>query len=542
MRQKGNISGEETRRVTKEGRIRDVLRDSAAFVDQNDNPAGYVVTLRDITQQKKNAEISLSIFKIAEALHHYNDLDGLLAFISRQVQSLLGVEHTHLILVDSKQEGYYFRVALSQEPEFFKKFSQIRIPLDDSYFAGKVILSGEPRIVNENVKEEKTKLVPVDANTHNILGVPLMLSNKIIGTMVVTNKFEDNFDDSDAELLLSIANMVTLPLENARINEELRKSYENIKSLNRAKDRIIDHLSHELRTPMAVLSASLGMLTSDDCPDPETSARLLKRSEKNLNRLTAIQSKIVDITRNPDEPARMTLSALLELCMEELEGLADHLGGPELWERMRDKFEATFTPIETESDTIELRPFVQEIIKNHEPQFARRKVRLQTEFDDNIPSVLIPSDALAKTITGLIRNALEYTPDGGKINISVKSGTEGPKIIVSDTGVGITVENQRLIFGNYFTTADVKMYSTGTPYNFNAGGSGFDLLRIQVFAERYNFKLDMNSTRCRHIPTNEDVCPGDIQKCAFCDTPQHCHENGGTTFTIQFSQLQQNAD
>ncbi len=54
--------------------------------------------------------------------------------------------------------------------------------------------------------------------------------------------------------------MVALPIENARINDELQRSYEEVKSYNRAKDRVIHHLSHELKTPVSVLAASLNLL------------------------------------------------------------------------------------------------------------------------------------------------------------------------------------------------------------------------------------------------------------------------------------------
>ncbi len=67
------------------------------------------------------------------------------------------------------------------------------------------------------------------------------------------------------ELLSAIANIVALPVENAGINEELKRSYEEVQILNRAKDRVIHHLSHELKTPVSVLSASLTLLAKN-CP------------------------------------------------------------------------------------------------------------------------------------------------------------------------------------------------------------------------------------------------------------------------------------
>jgi len=57
-----------------------------------------------------------------------------------------------------------------------------------------------------------------------------------------------------------IAGTVALSVENARVSHELKKAYNEVTSLNRAKDRAINHLSHELKTPVAVISGSFTIL------------------------------------------------------------------------------------------------------------------------------------------------------------------------------------------------------------------------------------------------------------------------------------------
>jgi signal transduction histidine kinase len=352
---------------------------------------------------------------------------------------------------------------------------------------------------------------------------------------VVNNKSRGDFNEDDIELLSSIAGLVSLPLENARINDALGNSYDEIKALNRAKDRIIDHLSHELRTPLSVLSASLSMLTGEHCPDPRTAARILARSRRNLNRIVEMQSKIADITRNPYQRIHRTLQALLSLCTDELESLADVEIGPYAAERIRKRIDEYFEPQSTEILQLDLVPFVRAELENLRPQFAHRRIHFSADIIDQAIEVRMPEDVLTKIITGLVRNAVEYTPDGGEVTVTVRNQDNGPELVVADTGVGITGENQKLIFDNYFTTADIGNYRTGAPYDFNAGGSGFDLLRMQVFAERYHFKILMHSKRCPHIPTNEDRCPGSTDVCSHCDFPEHCRQSGGTRFTIRFS-------
>ncbi len=443
------------------------------------------------------------------------------------------MRHAHIILVDEEKEEYYFRAGKVQEPESYQVFSESRVALDDSYFAGQVITSGQPRFIND-VANTNIKFVIPHGRLHNILGVPMELGHSICGAMVGANKLDGDFTDEDIVLLKSIAGMVSLPIENARINDELRQSYEKIKSLNRAKDRIIEHLSHELRTPLSVLSASLGMLAGKEYPSPDKLTRILDRSQRNLKRLMDMQAKISDITRDADSYVPQSLKALLNLCTDELEAIAEIEAGKNASQAVREGIDSFFKPQDMQLQHIHLGSFVAEEIELLRPLIAHRQLDVSVHIEENNYSVNLPLDVLKKIISGLCRNAVEYTPDGGQIRVYVRESTGKAEFVVEDTGVGITRENQQLIFGHYFTTADISSYGTGTPFDFNAGGSGFDLLRLQVFSEQYHFKITMHSQRCRHIPANEDICPGSTETCSYCDSEKHCHGTGGTSFTIQF--------
>jgi signal transduction histidine kinase len=111
---------------------------------------------------------------------------------------------------------------------------------------------------------------------------------------------------------------------------------------------------------------------------------------------------------------------------------------------------------------------------------------------------------------------------------------EGTLLQVHDYGVGIPEEAQKRIFEGFFTTRDTMAYSTKTPFDFNAGGKGADLLRMKIFAERYHFQIEMSSKRCLFLPEETDVCPGRISLCPHCSTKEGCHLSGGTVFTIYF--------
>ena len=83
--------------------------------------------------------------------------------------------------------------------------------------------------------------------------------------------------------------------------EALRDAYEEVSSLNRAKDKVINHLSHELKTPLSVLSASL-TLPEKRFPDMDETDfhRIMGRSRRNLRRLLDMQYEIGDMLREQD--------------------------------------------------------------------------------------------------------------------------------------------------------------------------------------------------------------------------------------------------
>jgi signal transduction histidine kinase len=150
------------------------------------------------------------------------------------------------------------------------------------------------------------------------------------------------------------------------------------------------------------------------------------------------------------------------------------------------------------------------------------------------PGITIPTEALEKIFDGLLKNAVENTPDEGRVEVVVKSRAEGALLQVRDYGVGITPENQVRIFDGFFTTRETMDYSSKRPFDFNAGGKGTDLLRIKIFAERYGFEIELTSTRCALLPADGDICPGRISSCPRCSAGGGCHESVATIFSLYF--------
>jgi PAS domain S-box-containing protein len=526
----------ETKRLTKDGRLLDIVIDGALFYDGDGHPAGQVVTLRDVTEKRRIERINQALFRVARVLPHYRRLEELLAFITGEIRQLLEVESASVILLDEEKQEFFFFAITHDDTETGKKFQEIRFPVDKGV-AGQVYRTGQPLIVHDTANDPYIfRRVDEEAGFHtrNMLDVPIQLQDRLIGVLCAVNKKYGSFDSDDVDLLGAMASTVALPIENTRINTELQRSYDEVQSLNRAKDQVIHRLSHELKTPLSVLSASLELLDKNRRDMAVSSLdRILQRSRRNLQRLLDMQYEIEDILRQRDYRSHALLSVLLDACTDELESLAEMEGCAGIAERIRVCVDDLFGPREATPETIRLDRFTADLLARLRPHFAHRRLQIDTHFEPTA-NILIPPDVLRKMVEGLIRNAVENTPDGSRIAIDVRPSADGPRLIIRDWGTGISAENQRLIFENYFTATDAMQYSTGKRYDFNAGGRGFDLLRMKIFSERYHFQIHLQSEPCDSVSDDEERCAGEVQQCPRSRTEKECRATGGTQVAVTF--------
>jgi PAS domain S-box-containing protein len=478
-----------------------------------------------------------ALLRISTALPAYPDLEELLDYISNEIKRLIGTEGALVVFHDEEKQELFFLGSAYDDTDTQKRVKESRFSMDQ-LVSGKVIRTGEPLIISDTSKDrdlhqERDK--KLGYTTRNLLLVPLRSSDRIIGVLSAINKKGDDFNQADVELLSMIAGTVSLSIENARFSEEIKRAYREVSSMNRAKDKVINHLSHELKTPVAVLSPTLNILAKKLAGLPEETWKpAVERAQRNLERILEIQYGVDDIMQKKQYKTHEFLSRILDECADELEALiAEAVGEGPVIDRVRQRVEKIFGPKAAVSEEIRLDKYVRERLKALKPAFSHRKVKVLSRLKPARP-VYIPVDPLEKVVNGLVKNAVENTPDGGKIEVRVHEKKKGTELVVRDFGVGITAENRRRIFEGFFTTQETLDYSSKTPFDFNAGGKGADLLRMKIFSERYHFKIDMTSSRCGFIPKSSDLCPGSIKKCRFCKKYEDCYQSGGTTFSVYF--------
>ncbi|MCG8637103.1 MAG: PAS domain S-box protein [Desulfobacterales bacterium] len=531
----------ETQRLTRDGAVLDVVMWAATHVQEG--ILENFVILRDITEEKRLAANNQSIMRISAALPEYPDLEDLMDYISREVKELLVVEGAVVLLYDEIKEDLFFLGAAYDDQSTQERAKEIRFTLDE-VLAGKVMKTGNPAVNNAadaSLKDYPERDRKMGYQTRSILCVPIKSDSRIIGVLCAINKKQNLFDDNDMELMAMIAGTVGISIENARFSEALKEAYRDVASMNRAKGKAINHLSHELKTPVAILSGSLQILRKkiEALPNVKLTSTL-NRIERNLDRIVDIQTETSDIMETGEYEARQLLIKMLEACQDELETLIetcldqDILDPDHLIQSVRALIDREFGPRSLHHKTIDFKKTFNTVYSSLIPKFHFRRVQINTDIRDGLPDLHLPPDVVVKIIEGLIRNAIENTPDQGRIDISARPRENGILFEVRDFGVGIEPDHQKRIFEGFFSTQATLLYSTKTPFEFSAGGKGADLLRMKLFADRLGFSIEMTSQRCGFLVDNQDPCPGNILNCRFCNDQDDCLNSGNAVFSVFF--------
>ncbi len=454
------------------------------------------------------------------------DRDSLFEVIIHQTNEVMDSIRSTVFLHDEKADQLWSLVGVGL------KKREIRIPSDYGV-AGWVFQHRTPVTVNDAYNDPRF-YSEVDKKsgfrTRNIMCVPLInWAGQCIGALQSLNKHSGDFTDDEMELLTFISNYVTIALENMRLFEQLR-------DLNKAKERAINHLSHELKTPLALIGSIFDCLSREirDSCDLRV-PRMISRGMRNVNRLIDLQQKTDDILnlRDYEEKDRIrqiveSAAGFVEECYEK-----GHEQHTEALAHVLKRIESVYGIEDPCSHEIRLQEFLGGICREAALSMKDRDLEIVEDFEAD-KAVNIDERILRKVFEGLLKNAIENTPNEGKIEVKLTSTDDEIRVDFRDYGIGISPQNQKLIFHGFFHTQDTMNYSSKRPYQFNAGGAGSDLLRAKVFSERFGFSIGFESTRCPFIPRDTDECPGSISNCPFIQTKSDCISSGGSTFSVNF--------
>ena len=266
-----------------------------------------------MSETTKRAAISFDpakmvlLFNASMALASTTDIDQLLNVIVGEVQHVLKCEGAGVLLYDKERDDFFWRIVKDKESLLASAKDEIRVPRDRGV-CGWVFSTGQPTLVHDAANDPRLyKLVDVKSgfSTRNMICVPLQTQEKRLGVLYALNKIEGSFTDEDVEIMTALSGNVALALENASHVESLILSHKELERLNRVKNKILHHLSHELATPLAIIEASLRIVERKMNAGGNAGAKPpFERIMRNLERLKIIENQVSHIVEEKRFPER----------------------------------------------------------------------------------------------------------------------------------------------------------------------------------------------------------------------------------------------
>jgi len=299
---------------------------------------------------------------------------------------------------------------------------------------------------------------------HGMLAAPLLGKNGMsIGLIYLSDRYTGEFSAEDQSILVQLAQMGAVAIENI-LSAEAREA-------NRAKDQFIAVLSHELRTPLTPVLATLSSM--------ETDPRLPKDVLEDLSL----------IRRNVELEARL-IDDLLDLTRIS-----------------KGKVELQLAPVDAH---VALRETLR--ICDSDAQLKELQITVALHALNHV--VMADATRLQQIFWNILKNAVKFTPERGKILVTTGEGPNGElAVTVRDTGIGITPDVLPRIFSAF------EQGRSSITRQF--GGLGLGLAITKALVERHGGMIKAESAGHGHGTTLTLLLPVTSQRPVTADDDRH---------------------
>lgn len=288
------------------------------------------------------------------------------------------------------------------------------------------------RLNYEQLKERLPAADPVNG----WMAAPLVdRHGRNLGGLSLTRSKPGEFSADDEAVLVQLAQMTSVAIENARL-------FENLQQNDRRKDEFLATLAHELRNPLAPIRTGLEVLRVSD-NDPETMDEVRGIMERQTQQLVTLVDDLLDVSR------------------------------------------ITRGKMELRRCEVRLREVARNAIDTARPLIDEAGHRLIESFPDYPISLFADPHRLAQILSNLLNNAAKYTPDGGTIEFKGELDGDTAVIRIRDSGVGIPEEMRSQIF-EMFAQID-------RPHEKVSTGLGIGLTLVKSLVEMHDGTVEVFS-------------------------------------------------
>jgi PAS domain S-box-containing protein len=419
-----------------------------ASISKLDLPGGrrvFTAVVRDITERRRAQENERFLADASERLSASLGFEEVLQTVADCATPMLG----DASIVDVLDGQKFVRsVATGPEPAGSTVRSALAsggdLTWDSLSPAIDVIRRGRSEIVEQvdttwlEAHEESPKNLTTwqSLGVRSMLVVPLSLSERSFGALTLLALDGRPAYGPDVRVLAEkFASHASHALENARLYREARRATEG-------RDHVLGVVSHDLRNPISAIAMCASALRdrwAADATERENLLTTIVQSTEWMNRLIQDLLDVASI-----EAGRLSL------------------------ERRRESASS----------------IIGNALRMFDVEATRRHIALASEAPPTLPLLNVDASRLVQVFGNLLRNALKFTPDGGRV--AVRAELRGTSVVfaVSDTGPGIPLLDQPRVFDRYWQSRRTA----------NKRGTGLGLSIAKGIVEAHGGRMWLEST------------------------------------------------
>ncbi|MFB9318081.1 sensor histidine kinase [Cryptosporangium minutisporangium] len=292
-------------------------------------------------------------------------------------------------------------------------------------------------------------LTAADTGARSYTGVPLLdTTGNVVGALSVLGHKPGALGPERAQLLGLLADQATAILA---LGAAVHRSAAHADALGRFGSDFISLITHEVRTPVAVITGNLELLDELDDVPPQYRERMVSAIRRNADRLVRLIDHLL-VTARAGEALAATVHR----------------------------------------SPIDLAGVVADAVRAAEARARQAGVALDLGLEQSL-AVSGDGTMLRSAVDNLLSNSLLFTPQGGRITVRVSTGTTpGPDVrpaavlTVSDTGVGIPADELPQVFERF--------YRGGHAQRVEAPGAGLGLAVTQAIVAAHDGLIQLDST------------------------------------------------
>ena len=366
--------------------------------------------------QRRVEELSL-VNEVGRSLVASLELDEVLDAGVRNLARIVDAPDGYLLLADPSGDQLTIRAATGAHRGLLGH----AIALRDQASISRLVFETQAPITVEDVLAD-TRIDPALKQLSGgraYLGLPLVVRERPIGVALISEtRAPRRFSPAEVERATGIANQLAVAVENARLYEDLRRSYAD---LARAQDQLVRQerlaalgelaavVAHEVRNPLGVIFNSLGALRRLVAPPGADARMLLDIVGEEAERLNRMVGDLLDFAR----PSRPTLQPepLLPVVDDALAAALSGIG---------------------------------------------RKVMVVREVPDSLPPVPMDAHLLRQAIVNLVVNAAQAMPEGGTLTVRAQVDGAAAVLQLGDTGTGLGLAVVKRIVDDHHGEIEVR--------------------------------------------------------------------------------------